>query len=294
MRKKIFNCKVITPLFCFGADGNIPELRPTELKGLMRYVYRITQQEVSSVKLFMAESKRFGSTEIPSPLRLQMIPGTLKMQKQSLTLHKDGNMKQSIKIGSTFDIILRFRNNGNNAETDMEWYKNMIKLSFYLSGMGKRTRRARGCVRIDEEEKTIHETKKDILHLLNEIAEQGIYERNGDCIVPTKQSNTKRPVIEKISFGELGNRTLDDFLRRVDMVGHETKATNGKPMKDATLPTGSVQLASSIIVSVAKTIEGYLPIYTFVKAVYDEQILDDKLAERLAFQQKIESVGTAK
>jgi len=58
-------CQVITPLLSYG-NNNVLELRPTELKGLLRYIYRITQQNLTKEKLFEYESEYFGSTDSPS------------------------------------------------------------------------------------------------------------------------------------------------------------------------------------------------------------------------------------
>lgn len=325
LESKTIKCKVITPMFSFGANKDMPELRPTELKGLMRYVYRITQQDKSIKNLFNEESEIFGSTSIPSPLRLQMIAESDIMPvKKSLTLHRgyiecyDRNRKRneikflSIDVDFTFNIILRLRNSTKEdtpykAETprkiDISWYEDMMRLSFYLSGMGKRTRRARGCVWIDEEEKTAEETIADILSLLNKVAntgqnkekeicyipedKEGFYVQRGKLIEPKKMAKENRPVIQKISFGNVVHAdTLEKFLRAVDQAGHDTKGENHSPQKD---PTGSTSFASSIIVSIVQITDGYLPIYTYVKSVYQQRELDKDCSERLEFQRKIET-----
>ncbi len=295
MQTKTLNCKVITPMFSFGADSSTPELRPTELKGLIRYVYRTTQQEALPNKLFNSESERFGSVDKASPLRLQMMPKELKSRStQSLTLHKGGNKKQCIEINSTFDIILSLK---ANTQTDITWYEDMIRLSFYLSGMGKRTRRARGCVCLDGEEKTIDETKDNILRLLNKIVEQGkeVYKLNDVCIVPAKEyvSEVPRPVIQKISFGNVVKyENINKFLHAVDEAGHYAKGANGVHKKDA---TGSTELASPIIVSVVKVKEGYFPIYTYVMAVNKKgQAFDEDFTARSEFQSNIERLVAKK
>lgn len=307
MRSRRISCRVITPLFSFGADKNKAELRPTELKGLMRYVYRITQQSKSNDSLFHTESEFFGSTKIPSPLRLQMIsePDGLMIKKNSLTLHRkitlcyDGNGKpkkefisSSIDANSTFDIILRLK---NEAKADIQWYENMVRLSLYLSGMGKRTRRARGCVCINnEKEKTAEEIKRDIVYLLNEVAndrqgeKQKVYEQYNSYIRPAITTKENRPVIQKISFGSIiETNHLEQFLTAVDKAGHDTKKDKNKDSRQD--PTGTTNFASSIIVSVAATIEGYLPIYTYVKSVYGQREIDTNFSKREKFQEKIES-----
>lgn len=305
MLSKSISCRVITPLFSFGANKSTPELRPTELKGLMRYVYRITQQNKSNISLFQTESELFGSTKKPSPLRLQMIsePDGLMLEKNSLTLHRNfikcyyrnGKLKEesksrSIDTNSTFDIILRLK---NGAKAGIPWYENMVRLSLYLSGMGKRTRRARGCVCINnEKEKTAEETKIDIVFLLNEVANDGqgekqkIYEQYNSDIRPIMTAKEDRPVIQKISFGNIIEKNhLEQFLIAVDTAGHDTKHENGNSWED---PTGTPKFASSLIVSIAATMEGYLPIYTYVKSVYNGREIDADFSKRDKFQDRIE------
>ncbi|MBK8563977.1 MAG: type III-B CRISPR module RAMP protein Cmr1 [Saprospiraceae bacterium] len=37
MKTITFTCKTITPMFLNGADGQTPELRPSSIKGVLRY-----------------------------------------------------------------------------------------------------------------------------------------------------------------------------------------------------------------------------------------------------------------
>ncbi|SHO81241.1 CRISPR-associated RAMP Cmr1 [hydrothermal vent metagenome] len=40
MEKIVFECETITPIFMYGADATIPELRPASIKGVMRFWWR--------------------------------------------------------------------------------------------------------------------------------------------------------------------------------------------------------------------------------------------------------------
>lgn len=289
-------------MFSYGGNNTNPELRPTELKGLMRYVYRITQQNGSNKELFTKESELFGSTNAPSPIRLQMDFKGFQpvMGKESLTLHrqqsgKHDDKKNCIGINSKFYITLRYR---NCPEPNKKFYSDILRLSLYLSGMGKRTRRARGCVCIEGEEKSVQETREDILNLLNCVASNyEIVEVKTHCIYdelyikPVITIDELRPIIQKICFGKpFDISALNDFILAVDDVGHTTKENNHAAKDD---PTGTFNRASSIIVSVAKTTEGYLPIYTYVKAINNDKQniseLDKCCKLRKKFQNKIET-----
>jgi CRISPR-associated protein Cmr1 len=87
------------------------ELRPTELKGMMRYIYRIVNHSVDTKLLYKVESKYFGDAEEhASPVGLQMKVTGVKPGWQQLLLHKpidDKNRKkQHFEIGTTFDVII--------------------------------------------------------------------------------------------------------------------------------------------------------------------------------------------
>ncbi len=310
---KSIHCTVITPMFTCGADGRTPELRPTELKGLMRYVYRITRQETDSKTLFSNESDFFGSTENPSPLRIRMIERDRKTKWTYLTLHNKGNYRCSIDVDSRFDIEFTYR---TYTEKIDKWYKDMLTLSFYLFGMGKRARRGRGCVSINASDESAEEAVNKILELLNSIAGEGKYElcsndnacsRYKACssdevvsedkfvtekikIKPTKPlPRIRRPIIQKILFGKclpLSENKLDKYLTSADQAGHDTKGENKGLYND---PTGTKIFASSIIVSIVKTTDGYLPVYTYLTTVFNGRIVEGSLDKQAEFQQRIEN-----
>ncbi len=60
--KITFKCKSITPLFMAGADGRIPELRPSEFKGMMRWWWRAIKAENDIERLKNDEANIFGGT----------------------------------------------------------------------------------------------------------------------------------------------------------------------------------------------------------------------------------------
>jgi len=223
-------------------------------------------------------------------------PKLFKIRKHSVTLHKSNTfLIKSFHIGSRFNISLKVR---KESQKDVDWYKNMIKLSFYLSGMGKRVRRARGCVMLyDSKEMTVDQTKAEILTLLNKITDSNpeisnpIYILDKNEIKPTVLSQQynkteKRPLIQKIVFGKNFNEEkLNGYLRKVDEAGHWIKKQQKETDVD---PTGDKDLASAIIVSLTKIGTDYLPIYTYVKAIYKREEYDVELSRRSEFQNMIE------
>ncbi|WP_106768734.1 type III-B CRISPR module RAMP protein Cmr1 [Paenibacillus faecalis] len=305
MNKEILNCAIISPMFSFGSDRRSPELRTSELKALMRYIFRIANTELMTSRLFEAEARRFGDAEKhASPVRLQMKPQPDKIMKQSyesLLLHekKTKNTKNTknkvpcFPTGESFQIVIRTK-----LDTDLAWYREWITLSLILGGIGKRTRRGRGCVAVDNP----NITKQNILYWiadrLNEL-NQGASGQdtssykvlNNEIAANTQLSRFKRPIIEKIKLGREIN-DINDFLTMVDIASHEIKKNSSQfGSRFATGFAGKSQwrFASSLIVSLTRTHDhAVFPVYTYVKAVHNRKELDRNYQERDRFISYIE------
>lgn len=57
-----FKCEIITPMFMAGADGSMPELRPSSIKGMMRFWWRALNGYLSGQKLLDREAEIFGGS----------------------------------------------------------------------------------------------------------------------------------------------------------------------------------------------------------------------------------------
>ncbi|MDG0872200.1 type III-B CRISPR module RAMP protein Cmr1 [Paenibacillus thiaminolyticus] len=295
----------------FSAGNRRPELRPSELKGLMRYMYRAAILETDTKKLYKLESKYFGNAEkIASPVRLQFKPPTVPATRQKFLLHRKertNNEQDGFRHDTTFELVIRTRHNNDKDSKkypDIKEYEEWLALSLVLGGMGKRTRRGRGCVALDEQ----HSVPKE--KLLTWIAEKlnewnhkaGItngavcgdfpYRVIDDHTIETAETVNLngfcRPVIEKIILGK-EIKEIGGFLERVDKASHRIKKEFDPPKKrfatgfagkDCYIrETGTSRFASSVIVSVTRTADQILlPVYTYVKAVYqkDNQKDDQK------------------
>ncbi|MCL1990461.1 MAG: type III-B CRISPR module RAMP protein Cmr1 [Defluviitaleaceae bacterium] len=293
--------KVITPIFSYGADQKTPEIRPASIKGMMRYMWRIAQSLISSDELLKKESELFGDAQKHvSPIRLAIVSKALKGESTSFLFHKNKFNKDAIlpqnkqKQVNTFTLRMSLRFKSESSK-NMHFYESLLELSFMLMGLGQRSRKGRGRAQIFSNEKlSSDEIKTKILNHLNVIAEERSYELDGKIIKSQFNfKNINRPVIEKVQFGKLRttkqkNGTWDwkGFLKSVDDALHKikvlkdsrgnslkSKVKNDKGWKFAT-GDASPRFASSIIVGVADTKEGLLPIYTFVKPVVDGKLLD--------------------
>lgn len=62
MKALTLECETVTPLFLFGAYGNIAELRASSLKGIIRYWWRAVNADLDIDTLRESEQKIFGGT----------------------------------------------------------------------------------------------------------------------------------------------------------------------------------------------------------------------------------------
>jgi len=295
--KDEYTFKIITPTFSYGADNRnyaIPEIRATSIKGMMRYMFRIAQPtqptndlKLEAGKLLELEKTVFGDAEkSASPVRLALISNvqSSKIVRQPFLLHNnkkndDKNKKNGIIPETTFDLRLMIR---HNAPKNIDWYADLIKLAFILVGLGQRSRKGRGrAICLDKEDQLMcaKEMKEWIKGQLNQICgKTDFYSLAGNKITPKTYSRARRPMIQKIEFGEVIS-DWKQFLTKVDDASHKIKLNEkyahyiyigGKRKKY--FATGSAgkglgRFASSIMIGLVEINEGLLPIYTYVKPV---------------------------
>lgn len=296
--------KVISYMFSNGAG--ILEARPSELKGLMRYIYRIASVEEDTVELYYRESELFGGKIKKeklkaSPLKVFMTEDRSQKNfdiEKRLVVHKNKTEQKCFKAGKIFDLKLFYHDNCTDNNFD---YKSLCYLSLIIGGIGKRVRRGRGCMTVKDikcmskEDQIKFVTQQ--LNLLNNYGKSScaeIYEiydheiRNNQYCSYDDNKKYKRPIIEKIIFGKKNIDKIDEYLKKVDTACHEIKK-DSKYNKFATGYTRNGKLSSSVIVSITKTSDGLYPIYTFVTPVIEEgKYLDKGYGERKTFFEKIE------
>ena len=334
--------EVITPIFSYGAnnsDSADPEIRPASIKGMMRYMFRIATLE--SDKLFELESKIFGdATNKASPIRLAVVTKPkIDSKPRQFLLHKYKGKKKSIPPETHFTLRMSLRQKhlqdlkcleklekkkqsqvlDEEEEKDfkrlkeenlksLNWYQTLIKLSFILVGLGQRSRkgRGRGCSKNYDTEESL---KNDILKQLTEISGKGVYDfeniNSKKMIIFKGNSDVKRPIIEKIVFGETKEKGWEDFLRKLDWASHDIKDEGnerknavkspilkedknqfnreswGQRRKFHATGNSSPRFASSIIVGCAQIGEKILPIYTYVRPVLSvKETIRDRNGEK--------------
>lgn len=240
-------CYVSTPMFTYG-NSNTLELRPSELKGLLRYMFRISTVALESKPLFKLESELFGglvaaeskdekTKKYASPLRvrLERLEKTKELEKKSksLLLHKKSSSMDcywDVSLDLSLDIIRfpkRFQNQEKGLEIGWKFYTDLLELSLTLGGIGKRVRRGRGCLDLDHfKERKVSEMAVWIVDRLNamnfgnEVYEvsENIITRKQDYI----QNGPQRPIIERIQFGKIKSKhDIMDYLKVLDKASHE-------------------------------------------------------------------------
>ena len=108
MRETTLCCRLLSPMFSNGRDPKIAEFRTAELKGLLRYTYRIANFCTDVKELAKMEAVLFGSTELASPVKLQI--RTDNSTSESIPFIYKGENYIRFKgypVETKFDVIIR-------------------------------------------------------------------------------------------------------------------------------------------------------------------------------------------
>lgn len=313
MEEKRIVCSLITPLFSYGAYQGTPELRTPELKGAMRYLYRIACPVRTNIlakdeaELFGGPSNSEQKAGHASPVLLSM-RGHMKTEMKNLLYHKKSKQPpQECFAESTFEIVLRYHQSllgdvpSLSRKVDMEWYSDVTKLSLILCGMGRRSRKGKGCFRIEGE---VFENSRKLLEwicsVLNKTAAASSQitarafqisigaNRSEKEIISNSEFNKfcwKRPFIQKIRIGvKMGEKQVNGFLWAIDEACHNLK---GKKIKgipiDITRASSGGKFASPLLIRIVQTKEGYYPLYIFVNGIYKRRNHADHRSTKIQF-----------
>lgn len=267
MEERVLKGQLLTHMFSFGENRNVPEFRATELKGAMRYLYRITCPAVVK-DLYKCEAELFGGSAGENEGRaghaspIQLLVSALNQEtlepnpvvKKKLLLHKDNGCELTSLYEGEFQIKIRknihIQESSLSKKADLDWYKNLAGLSLIMCGMGKRSRKGRGRMMLEEYQlKGKADALKWICSVLNQIAgvqnveNRELYKVENEHIQPCTQlvksnfwkGELFRPVIKKVILGsplfkvkecaeKMEQGDVQDFLRRVDVACHNLLA----------------------------------------------------------------------
>ncbi|WP_457560907.1 type III-B CRISPR module RAMP protein Cmr1 [Caminibacter sp.] len=178
MDKIVFECESVTPMFMYGADSKIPELRPASTKGVMRFWWRAIHGDLSLEELRKQESEIFGSTERKSKLIIYPIEITYERScKISPTPHhkkgycktsnencyfKNGKcMKANKKEAKLYKFKIKFALKESNY-LNKEQLIELFKITTLLGGFGQRSRRGFGSIQIRKINNEIFQTPNTV------------------------------------------------------------------------------------------------------------------------------------
>lgn len=157
MKQITFHCETITPMFLAGADGKTPELRPSAVKGALRFWWRAMNSNLSNEALLQEEEQIFGGVRhkaIKSPLLVSVSHPKFETIHPKSAYEKEvydgiaylfysmihfGNGREGISPGTKFDIVLRSR-----SEEVLKKGAACMWLLAFLGGIGSRARRGGG------------------------------------------------------------------------------------------------------------------------------------------------------
>ena len=242
---------------------------------------------------------------------------------QPILLHKDYvdlrftknlqkfDPRNCLEPATQFCITLRLNQTiQQDFKVSIDWYKDLLMLSLLLGGLGKRSRKGRGCVELTNSEALALQDRSAaidwICRTLNKIAQTStenlpptIYQRQESIIQSTiaLPSVNNRPVIQTIYFGAaMKVSLLNEYLTTVDHYCHKLKddelSLPGKrdaKLNKAITGEGSPRFASPLIISVIKLNEQFMPVYTAVRAVNGTNTIDLDCSQRTAFINLIEN-----
>jgi CRISPR-associated protein Cmr1 len=158
--------ETVTPMFLAGADGKTPELRPASFRGAMRFWLRALLGGVlgdNAERVRQEEARTFGSTEGASPMVIQRVKDELgeprrlnikASQKPGLfymlwSIERLG--REAFAPGRKFTLSLRTRPGQSGGEGPTVWTAASLWLLVHLGGLGARTRRGGGGLRVPED-----------------------------------------------------------------------------------------------------------------------------------------------
>lgn len=163
VKKVIFQCELATPLFSYGANTGIPELRVPAIKGILRFWWRAINAHLSINELRQNEMVIFGGNDEKVGKSKVSIKAShnIKTSENDLLRYLPEKYKSSIgyvlysvaihpkkpyiKQGTTFD--LQFISKDDNS---LQQFINSLLALEYFGGIGARNRRGAGSIAIKE------------------------------------------------------------------------------------------------------------------------------------------------
>jgi len=268
--------------FSFGGSNTL-EPRPSEVKGLMRMVFRsLSKNKLNIEEILEKEKELFGGVNkeaVASPIWIRMTKDekTVKDYKRLLLHDKAKNRSNGPSFyaylpDQSFHITLTQSPYKTKARYSLEYYNNLLELSLLLGGIGRRSRRGRGCLSTEFSRSMtttgLLQWAAERMNYYADSKEEQLYILSEDkCEIHRDASNSPElPVILKVRVGgEISD--VEEFLKKVDEESHYFKKENNRNA----WVTGDAgrynKLSSPIIVTLIETKDGIYPLYIYLKLI---------------------------
>lgn len=275
MNHIIFNCTAITPVLSTGANRNMAELRPPEIKALMRFWWRAMHPHLTLERLREEEGTLFGACEKGKSLFFVRITD-IKQKGRSTTpliFRPDKDVSKMppfpcIDAGSTFTILLTGSNN-------MHRYLNILAASLILGGIGKRSRRGYGSIRIDAINGVPFEygnSLETLFGLIDKVSHDTFTFTGNEIEYRDKGNEASFPCIMSVACGKVRQK-WDEVIRHV-MIHASANNSYFTGFAEKIPPqTGkNMRMASPVYVSLAPSGTGYIPIVTTLQTEFEPTV----------------------
>ncbi|MCB9053960.1 MAG: type III-B CRISPR module RAMP protein Cmr1 [Lewinellaceae bacterium] len=243
-----FTCKVITPLFLGGADGEAPELRAPSIKGGMRYWWRAMHANLPIAEMQKREARIFGGASPGQRSKVLIrIPDAGKNHGRisaPLAPHKDFMRKDAIEPGEQFTLQLTLMAGQplyeySKLEPNEQLEKHFI-LTCLLGGFGKRVRRGMGSVGVvsiqrsgePEVDYQMPVSLNAIHELMSSLAPK-YFELKDTFIISRFIKADRYPYIKEIHLGRGESR--ENLLMRISNATHQFKEQNDRKIYEASM-----------------------------------------------------------
>ncbi len=262
-----FECKVITPIICFGVNQQMPELRVPSLRGLLRYWWRSIHANLSLEQLKEEEVRLFGGSfndkQQKSIFNLQIINQEKPSIRNFRTLpSKSWSSKNGIDALNQFTIMVGINSNDLILK---EQLTNLMLLVSLLGGIGGRTRRGLGSfkiVSVENNQQTDIDNAEKIEDVIRKINPNFSFSVN---------NGNDYPYLEKIQIGDIAYDNYDDCLNMICDNAH----TFDGPYTG--FVRGGEKYSSPICVSIIEIDNKFYPIVTSLKITIYTGIPNDKV-----------------
>lgn len=254
-----FHCKVITPMFLAGADGQTPELRAPSIKGAMRFWWRAVNGHLGVEEMRKREGMIFGDTSRRSQVNIRVLKQPKKTESNvELLPHKSQPNQRSPKEcypkGEEFIVRILMPQSirlSENSFFNREMMESLFLLMSYLGGLGKRSRRGCGSfkvISINKETQDLPSVEQEIIDTIKEVNPNFSF-----------GSSSNYPAIRKIEIGsspktirDIGLATHDEKIRTpsTSFTNWKGKEVTKYPNYDATIGAGNPRFASPIYISI--------------------------------------------